>query len=83
MRELDIAEAQSRLAELVRDAERGESVAITRDGKTAALLAPAPCERGAASRNESIERFLRLCAEWEPANATRAEILAWRREGLK
>ena len=83
MRELDVAEAQSRLAELVLDAERGESVAITLDGRTAALLAPAPCERDAVSRNEAIERFLRLCAEWKPANVTRAEILAWRREGLK
>ena len=83
MRALEIAEAQSRLAELIRDVERGESVAITCDGRTVAHIVPAPYERDAVSRNEALERFLRVSAEWRPANVAREEILAWRHEGHK
>ena len=83
MRTLEVAEAQARFAELIRDVERGESVAIACDGKTVARLAPAPQERDAASCGEALTQFLREKAAWKPVNVTREEILAWRHEGHK
>ena len=56
MREVTIAEAESRFAELLREAEYGESIAITRHGKTVAHLIPA-VDHGRASQEEAVERF--------------------------
>jgi prevent-host-death family protein len=42
---VSIAEAKSRLPELIRAVEHGESVVITRKGKPVAQLAPVPSER--------------------------------------
>ena len=83
MRAMDVAEAQAGFAELIRDVERGESVAITCGGKTVARLAPAMQERDAVSRSEALAQFLREKAAWKPVNVTREEILAWRHEGHK
>ena len=44
MREVQATEAKTRLAELLRVVERGETVAITRYGKTVAHLVPAPTQ---------------------------------------
>lgn len=43
--DVSIAEAESRLSELIRAFENGEQVVITRDGKAVAQLAPAPPAR--------------------------------------
>ena len=40
MREMQEAEAKDRLSESLVDVERGESIAIIRDGKKIAMLAP-------------------------------------------
>ena len=40
--DVSVAEAESRLPELIRAVENGESVVITRDGKPVAQLTPAP-----------------------------------------
>ncbi len=87
MRALEIAEAQSRLAELIRDVERGESVAITCDGRTVAHIVPedepARLPLSEEEREAAMERLMQLRAELKPAGITREEILSWIREGRK
>ena len=54
MREVPTTEAGSRFVELLRIAEHGESIAITRDGKAVAHLVPA-VDHERASRKEAVE----------------------------
>ena len=54
MRAVPTTEAKSRFAELLRVVEYGESIAITRHGKTVAHLVPAG-DRERASRKEAVE----------------------------
>ena len=54
MREVPTTEAKSRFAELLRVVEYGESIAITRHGKTVAYLVPT-VDRERASRKEAVE----------------------------
>ena len=88
MRAMDVAEAQASFAELIRDVERGESVAITCGGKTVARLAPAmqASARPRLSEEEveaAMERLRKLREELKPVGITREEILSWIREGRK
>ena len=80
MQEVQSTEAKARFAELLRRVERGETVAITRHGKTIAHVVPAP-DREQAEREAAVERFLRERASWEPTGMTLEEILAARHEG--
>ena len=43
---ISTADAKNRLPELLRDAERGEEITITRHGRPVARLGPVPAERG-------------------------------------
>lgn len=85
MHEVPAAEAEARLAELLRRAERGEEIAITRDGRTVARLAPArPCDPeslGPAGRSKAVNRFIEERNTLEPLRMTVDEILAARHEG--
>ena len=56
MREVPTTEAKSRFAELLRVVEYGESIAITRHGKTVAHLVPAG-DQERASQRDAVERF--------------------------
>lgn len=80
MREVKATEAKARLAELLREVESGETIAITRHGRLVAHIVPAPA-RNRASRGEAVERFRRLRAGWERAPFTTDEILESRHEG--
>ena len=80
MREVQATEAKTRLAELLRVVERGETVAITRHGKPVAHLVPAPVQ-GRANREKAVERFRRRRAGWERVDFTTDEILAARHKG--
>lgn len=79
MREIQATEAKARLAELLRNVELGETIAITRHGKTIAHLVPARA-RERSGREAAIDRFLRRRAGWEPAGMSPDEILAARHE---
>ena len=57
-------EAKARLAELLRDVEGGETIAITRHGRPVAHMVPAPTQHR-ASREEAVKQFRRLRAGWE------------------
>ena len=80
MREVPTTEAKSRFAELLRVVEYGESIAITRHGRTVAHLIPAvDLER--ASQEEAVERFRAWRRQRPRTGMTREEILAARHEG--
>ncbi len=80
MREIQATQAKTRLAELLRVVERGESVAITRHGKPIAHLVPAPVQ-DRANRQRAVERFRQRRAEWERVSFTTEDILAARHDG--
>ena len=79
MREVPATEVESRFAELLRDVEYGESIAVTRDGKTVAHLVPA-IDHERASQKEAVERFRAWRRQRPRTGMTREEILAARHE---
>lgn len=82
MTTIQASEAKTRLAELLRAVERGESFEITRHGKVIACITP-PKDAEAEARHAAVERFREARKSWPPAKkVARDEILAWRREGL-
>ena len=80
VREIQSTEAKARLAELLRNVEHGETIAITRHGKTVAHLIPASAQ-DRSQRQEALERFRQRRAGWKRAEVSTDEILAWRHEG--
>ncbi len=79
MNQITATEAKAHLADLLRTVESGETIAITRHGKTIAHLVPAnSLERNA--RQTALERFEKRRERWKRVKASRAEILAWRHE---
>ena len=80
MKEIQASLAKARLAELLDDVERGETIVITRHGKTIARLVPDEEARRADARRAMAEvKEMRKHA----GRATVEEILAWRDEGRK
>ena len=78
MREVQAAVAESQFAALLRDVERGESIAITRNGEKVAELVPAEdAERERRAR--AMDRFMEMRSRWKPTGMSREEILAARR----
>ena len=80
MREIQSTEAKARFAEVLRSVEHGETIAITRHGKTIAHLVPAR-DQEQAERDAAVERLLELREQWAPTGMTDKEILAARHEG--
>ena len=80
MRKVQATEAKSRLAELLRVVERGETVAITRHGTPVAHLVPAPAQ-DRSNREWAVERFQHRRARWERVTFSTEEILAARHQG--
>ena len=83
MREVGCTETRARFAEVLRSVEDGETVAITRHGKTVAHLVPAPETQTMtqAERSAGVARFREARRQWAPTGMTREEILAARHEG--
>ena len=91
-REVSLSEAQERLPELLREIERGDTLAITKNGKQVALLTP-PEPNGAklereetpeealARRTAAFERFDKKAARLPRVQVTVEEILEWIHEG--
>ena len=80
MRKVNAVEAKARLAELLREVERGETVDITRHGKTVAQLVSASAQ-DRAGRAKAVEEFRRSPAGWKRIIHTTDEIVASRHEG--
>jgi len=62
--DVSIAEAKNRLSQLVRAAEGGESVVITRHGRPVAQLMPAPARRRKV-RLGGMRGRIRLLPGWD------------------
>ena len=79
-REVTATNAKARFAELLDAVERGETVVITRHGKSVARLAPE-----ATARKEAAARFLAKLDEFRKTGPklTIEEILSARHEGHK
>ena len=80
MREIQATEAETHFAQLLRDVEHGEAIAITRHGEAIAHMVPAQAQ-DRASREAAVERFLRRRAGWAPSGMSRGEIVAARHAG--
>ena len=80
MREVQATVATARLAELLRDVERGESITITRNGKKVAALVPIKDDER-ERRKQAMDRFMQMRSKWKPTGMSREEILAARHEG--
>ena len=80
MREIQATEAKTRLAELLRAVEHGETVAITRHGKAVAHLVPADTQ-DRTNQTKAVERFRERRAGWRRVTFSTEEILAARHEG--
>lgn len=93
-RKISLTEAQNRLPELLGEVERGETLAITRNGKEVARLTPPTSngtapeaeetpEEALAKRTAAFERFTEKIDKLRPAKVTVEEILEWIREGRR
>ncbi len=81
-REITVSDAKARLAELLDDVERGETVTITRHGKPVARIVPEP-----EARKREVTRALATLKEIgkraKARGLTKEELLAARHEGHK
>ena len=80
VREVQATIVKARLAEILRDVEHGESIAITRNGKKVAKLVPIEDDER-IRRERAMDRFMELRSQWKPTEMSREEILAARHEG--
>ncbi len=81
MRQVQATQAKARLAALLREVERGETIEITRHGKAVAHLVPADA-RNLAERKEAVDRLRQLRAGWaDHVPFSVEEILAARHQG--
>ena len=62
--DVSIAQAKKRLSQLIRAAEQGESVVITREGKPVAQIAPPPAKRRSV-RFGSMRGRIQLNPGWD------------------
>ncbi len=78
MKQLQSSVVKARLAELLDEVERGETVIITRHGKPIARLVPEE-EARKARFDRAVERIKELRKHTKPT--TIEEIIAWKNEG--
>ena len=80
MREVPVTTAKARFVELLHDVERGESIAITRNGKKVAVLVPIE-DYEREQRRRAVDRFMEMRSKWKPTGITVEEYMSWRHEG--
>ena len=80
MREVQATVVKARLAELLRDVERGESITITRNGRKVAALVPIEDDER-KRRRQAMDRFMEMRSKWKPAGISVEEFMDWRHEG--
>lgn len=80
MKQIQASIAKAKLAELLDEVERGETIEITRHGKPIAALVPRTVHQHREIA-EARAAILEIRKRTKPV--TREEILAWRDEGRK
>ena len=81
MRTVQTTEAKTRLAELLRTVEKGETVAITRRGHMIAHIVPISGKAVDASHRRAMKRFLRRLDKLEPCSMNVEDIASARNKG--
>lgn len=81
MKHIQASVAKAKLAELLDEVERGETVVITRHGKNIARLVPEDEETKRAAARRAIAAIEEM--RKHAPKVTKEEILAWRDEGRK
>ena len=76
MLEVDIGQANAQLSDLLQAVNRGETVALVRDGITIAQVVPTPAANP-EKQKQSLEEFRRGL---KPLNLTWQELYSWRHE---
>ena len=80
MKSVGIFDAKTHLSELVAEAEMGETITITRNGKPAARLVPMPPDEDREARARRLVQeaeAIRQSVLGKGAGVTREEILQW------
>ena len=60
MRNVGAREANQQFSRLLREAENGEEITITRNGKAVAYLGPAKASRSSRARTKAFEEMVQL-----------------------
>ena len=80
-RKIQEEEAKERFTELLDDVERGESIAIIRDGKKFAAIIPVEDDlwmEDPELRRQAVDRFREARKSWKTKKVSIEEILEWR-----
>ena len=80
-RKIQEEEARERFTELLDDVERGESIAIIRDGKKFAAIIPVEDDlwmEDPELRKQAVDRFKEARKSWKTKKVSLEEILEWR-----
>ena len=80
MKQIQASDAKARLAELLDEVERGETLVITRHGKPIARIVP-----DEEARKERVDRAIERIKERQKTGprATIEEIIQWKNEGRR
>jgi prevent-host-death family protein len=84
MRTVGIFDAKTRLSELVAEAERGETIVITRKGEPVAQLGPLKAQTDARERARRAYQLITSVADAvreRGSTSTQEEIKSWINEG--
>jgi prevent-host-death family protein len=80
---VSVTDAKSQLTELVRLAEAGDDVVLTRHGKAAVRLVPVPSTPSAADRKAALDRIIAsLPVATAGPDAARSQDFLYDEEGL-
>lgn len=85
-RNIAATDLKAKLSEILSDVERGETIAVTRHGKTIARILPEQAATNQLERDKArraIEDMRRLRASLPKTGITMKDILQWRHEGHK
>ncbi len=80
-REVQASDAETDLATLLDEVERGETIVVTRQGRRIARIVPEPQRRPQEEIDEAIANIEAL--QKETGKVTLEELLSWRHEGHK
>ena len=80
-REVQASEAETNLAGLLDEVERGETIVVTRHGRRIARIVRVPQRRPQKEIDEAIANIKAL--QKEAGKVTLEELLSWRHEGHK
>ena len=80
---IQTTEAKERLVELLRNVERGERVAITRQGQTIAHLVPVSEGEDSASYQCAVDDFFEAASKWESCSVSIEEVVRAKHEGRR